>query len=655
MANSFSENRSPYAPPIGSGEPAQAAPASEVSGAIPIPKVSKNEAKRLKERMLRAESYAKKTYFPLYDRCQKLWRGEHWPDMGRPSRKHRVVVNHIQPIVQTKVDTIAFRPVPEFVIQSLTPDNEGRAQLAAQAVKYEWRRSNAAREAKRCLFDKEAFGIGVCQTGWEFVTDEIAMDDGRLPVEGEPVDPQDLTLAVEEGRDFLEASEPPVAVPKIRRDQFWVRRICPRDFRIDPEATWVIEDAAYLGYVETRPLEDVKDDRRYKNTRQLKGSSANLDAYLSDDAAAAVGDDSPGDCARVKLHHYYEKRRRLHAVFCEEHDLALLVEEWKWKQDRYPFRLIRSAGTEDSFYPEEPPPILLEPMQKEINETRSQLHVHRNRFNRRYQAKRGTADAATKAQLKRGEDGDLIEHNGADINGIVPIMDAPLQQEVYRADQIAHQDIVTVSGIDQYQMGMLPTKRMTTQEVQQVAQSGGARVQADAQEFEEFCAGIAHDCLDWLMQYSLKTQQLPLYGPDEPVQAWGQFSAADIVGDYFVTVYAGSTQVPDQQTQVKDIGFLIQSLLPLLQMPDPVTHGPMFNLKPLVAQMLQNVPGIKDIRDILNPPAPPPPPPMVPGMGGPPGLPPPGGGGPPPGINPLELLAQARAHGAVPPMNGGHP
>jgi hypothetical protein len=583
--------------------------------------------------MMRAEQYAVREYYPIYDRCLRLWRGQHFKNMSLPQNEERVVVNHIAPIVQTMVDSIAFNPVPDIIIKPLTEMSEPKALIATQAVKYEWRKAAAARETKRSLFDQKCFGFGICQTGWEFITDELEMTDGRERVEGEPPSAEDLTAAVEAGLPL--DSDPPIPAPRVRKDQFWVRRLCPRDFRIDPEATWVIEDAAYLGYTEEVPLAVLKQDKRYKNTRQLTGKSANLEAYLSDELQRKTDDEKPNDVKRVKLHHYYEKRRRLHLVFCEEHDKPLLAEYWRWKADRYPFRTLRAPGTQDSFYPEEPLPILLEPMQREINEIRSDMHVHRRRFKRKYVATSKTLDSSVKKQLRSGADGLVIEVNHPNPReAVVPLEDAPLNPEVYKADQVAHQDIITVSGIDQYELGMTPSKRLTTTEVNAIQSSGGARVQADAQAFEEFCAGIAHDCLDWLMQYSDRVQELPIYGPDDQIQEWGKFSARDIIGDYLVEVYMGSTQVRDSATTVKDIGFLLQTMQPYT-MPTPA-GPPLVNAKPLLRQMLKAVPEIKQVNEII-PPDPVLPPGMPPGMGGPPMGPPgvpPGAGAPPAGLPP---------------------
>lgn len=649
------------APPVDAEQQAQPSPASLVADPEQrITSLSKSEALKLKQRMVRSDKYMQRTFKSNYDRCYRLWMGRHWREQQIPSPDHRVVVNYLAPIIQTKVDSIAFNPVPDFILRPLTEASAGNAEIATQALKYEWRRASAARETKRALFDKELFGFGVVQTGWEFVTDEVELFNDRRPVEGEPPDAEDVTEAILAGKDPAD-TEPPVPAAKVRKDQFWVRRINPKDFRIDPEATWVIEDAAFIGYVEERPLDELKKDKRYRNTRQLKGNNRNLAGYLDEVTLKMADELQPSDIKRVRLHHYYEKRRRLHCVFVDEHNLPLLVEQWQWKQDRYPFRAIFSPLAMDSFYPEQPSPILLEPMQREINETRSQIHIHRRRYNRKYQCKRGVLDAQAKKQLRQAADGLVIEHNGQNPNDIVPLQDAPLQPEVYEADKIARQDIITLSAIDQYQMGMTPSKRMTTTEVEQVSQSGGARVQADAQAFEEFCAGVAHDCLDWLEQFAVMTRELPIYGPDQDVTGWGTFSAKDIQGDYFVEVYMGSTMVKDSATEVKDIGFLLQNMMSFFQMPDPMNPGqPMAYAKPLLQQLLRAIPEIRNVKEILQPPAPPPPPFAPPGLpGAPPGPTGPGGpggpgemGGPVPGPA-MEALAAMRAGMAPPAMSNG--
>lgn len=600
------------------------------------PKLKPAEAKALKERLKCSERYMKLAFAPAYERCLKLWKGEHWAKRRTPSEQHRVVVNYILPNIVTKVASYAFA-YPDFIVRPETQASAGSADIAKAALAYEWRKANVQREARRAAQDKELFNVGVVMTGWRFETDEVCLTDERQPVEGEPVDHAAVLAAVEAGQ----ALPQPTPADKVRKDEIYCKRLNPKSFRIDPEADWVLDDARYCGYVEIVRLEDVKQDKRYKNTRDLKGTTKNTEAFL-DDAQQDLDDaERSSDLKRVCLWHYFEKRRRLHVVFCDEHDNPLLVEEWHWEFDRYPFRLLFGPLLQDEFYGT-PMPLLLEPMQREINETRSQLHTHRNRFNRKFQVARGTLDAQAKKQLRSGEDGTVVEHNGAlGSSPIVPIQDAQLQPEVYQSDRIAQQDMAKVSGLDAYESGLIPSKRLTSGEVGAIQTSGAARMKQDAQQFEEFCAGIAQDCLDWLKQYAVKTRSLPIYDADQNVAEWQDYSREQIQGDFDIQVFVGSTQIKNSEDEIKDIGFLFQTLTPFIQ-------AGLVNPKPLIEQMLKRFTWLRNVQDIVNPPPPPLPPggpggpPGMPGPdqgGGPPGAPGPGGGGPPGGLPP-ELMAQ---------------
>ena len=600
------------------------------------PRLSEKEAKNLKQRLKCSEKYMEVAFKRQYDRCLKLYKGEHWPNRRVPSEEHRVVVNYILPNIETKVASYTFA-YPEFIVRPETEASAGSADIARDALSYEWRKSDVQREARRAAFDKELFNVGIVITGWRFETDEVCLYDERQPVEGEPIDHEAALAAIEAGEPMPQ----PVPVDKVRKDEFYCKRLNPKSFRIDPEADWVLNDARYCGYVEIVPLEDVKKDKRYKNTRDLKGTTKNTEAYLDQQQRDRDESQRSSDLKRVCIEHYYEMRRRLHVVFCDEHDKPLLVEEWHWEFDRYPFRCMFGPRLQDEFYGT-PMVLQMEPMQREINETRSQLHTHRERSVGKLQAARGLVDSAGKKQLRSGEALTLVEHNGAPgSQPIQPIVLPPLQPEVYQSDRTAQQDMSKVSGEDAYQSGLIPGKRLTTSEVGAIQTSGAARMKQDAQQFEEFCSGIAQDCLDWLKQYSVKTRSLPIYDADENVTAWQDYSRADIQGEYDIQVFVGSTQIKNEEDEIKDIGFLFQTLTPF------IAQG-LVNAKPLIEQMLKRFTWLRNVQDIVNPP----PPPMLPGEAGPgsPGAPPGGPGlspepGPPGTGLPPELLAQLQGGG----------
>lgn len=589
-------------------------------------RLSRDEQKTLKQRMDVAEKYAENEFFENSKRCYKLLRGEHYQDL--PTNEDRVVVNVMPHVVETLTHSVAFSK-GDVIVKPLDRQGQLNADTAEKVADYELSKWGAFEQAVRAFKDSRIFNFGVLHSYWCFKTDADDYYGARPPVEGEPPDPQAVLDAIESG------NPPPAPVPraKVREDHYAVCRIDPRNFRVSPESSWVLEEMEYCGYVEYCRLEDVKRNRNFKNTRQLKGSTQNLEGYWRKEEGQPSGNvQFPTDLRRVKLIHYYEKRRRLHVVFCDEHDQALLVEKWPWQYDRYPFRIVFTEPGEDQFY-QVPPLLQLRHMQQEVNHFHTQLSIHIRRFVRRYVGPDGALDANGKKALRSGVDGTYLPvQKGHPPNSIIPLMDAQISPDVYAYEQKVMQYLSLLSGIDQYEMQRPPTKRMTQAEVQQVASSGGARARRAAAAFEELMAGVAEDCIAWNQQYAIRVQELPLFDETGAVVDWRDWSADRIAGNYAFSISVGSTEMKNKAGMVEELAFLLQSLAPFFA-PDPATGQPPLQVKPLLRAILGNVDAIDDVGAIVGPDTPPQPM-LPPGPGGMPE----GPGGPPP-MSPLDQLA----------------
>ena len=591
------------------------APQEEVTG----PSLSEAEAKKLKARLKTSERFKEKVFKPHYDTSLRLKRGIHWPEgKGGPAEESRVIVNMIHPIVSTKVATVGFRH-PEFNLTPVTLQSAERARLATAAMRYEWKIAKVQREAVRALHDKEVFKFGVVMTGWEFRTKGgINRKDGRETVIGEEAgDELDFEAMARQVSEEGTPSED-VSPEEVISDQFYCKRISPWNFLVDPEGDWILDNHEFCGYCEYVPVTQLKGDPRLKNTRDLKGSSRGLSSFLDDEYRAKDEKDHPTDIKRVKILHYFEKGRQLYAMFCEEHDKPLLVEKWSWDHGRYPFRVIHAMGDEDCWYGTTPVE-LVQSQQEELNVTRTMLRNHIRRFARKYSVSRGMLDRVAKQQLKSAIDGAIVEHNGGPEARIInPIDHAQIPAELYKTDEWVIRDMRFMTGLDEYDTNTVGKTRRTAQEVQQIRQAGGSRAQQDAQLFEQFCAEIGEDLLDLLMQYSQKARSIPVYGPNENVIEWKDFTADDIKGEYLVDIYVGSTQPKNSFEQQQTYAWLLQTLGQFAMQPDPMTGQPLINLQALIKGLLSNFPEIRNVDEILNT-APPPMPGMVPGM---PGAPP---------------------------------
>lgn len=564
--------------------------------------LSPKEIQAVRRRLKLAEQHNKKELKDRFSRAIRLYTGDHYEDSANPAEYSRIVVNYCLHVEETKVHSVAFR-FPEFTLKPKSMEAEGYEQIAGAAIRCEWRHGNVQAEMKKGWKDREIYGTGIVYTGWLFTTEDGArIEDGRMMTDQDTTYPQpgppDMTPNPSDAWGTVPAQT-------VRDDRFFAKRIYPGNFFVSPEAGCNLEEADYCGYVEVRSLEEVKANPRFKNTRQLKGSTNNLrqwfDAemvkeYCSDDAS---GDQVPADIKRVKLYHYYEKSKRLYMVMTDEHDKPLLEDTWNWDHPRYPFRVRQNVGDTDQFWGI-PGPLMMEHQQRELNESRSQMSDHRRRFVPKFLAREGTLSTKGINALKSTDAGEVVFHTSNDDIAIAPIVMPPVQPEVYSTETQLVADIQTIMGVSQYEIGQAPTKRITGAEVDAIQERGGARAKNDLQEFETWCAEVAEDCLAWLKMYSVKTRQIPLYDMEGNIQGWPDFNRDQIRGEYDIEVYANSTTPPSNAENIQAIGFLIQSLNPLIQLALPAQQLGI-NLMPLVRQLLKSIPDIRNVDQILPP------------------------------------------------------
>lgn len=556
-------------------------------------KLKDSDIKSIKRRIRLAEQFNEKELKDKFVRSLELYEGCQWPDRRKYSERSRVVVNYILHVTETSVHSVAFK-YPEFTIQPETKEGAGTERVAKAALRWSWNKAGAQRELKRAFKDSKIFGTGVVYQGWLFETWEgERFEDGRPAQVGD--EEQDTTP-----NPSAETYTETVTTAEVREDRWFIKRINPGYFFVNPECDRVFENASYCGYWELRPLEEVKKNKHFQNTRQLKGSTANLNRWFDQIIQREVKDELcvPSDLKRVKLYHYFEKQRRIHAIFCDEHDKPLFIEQWGWEFDKYPFEVIQNPGSEDEFWGMSLP-LSIEHQQRELNESRSQLSNFRRMANPKFQTQGNTLSDKAKNELKSADPLVIVEHNGGIPESIIPIQQPTIQPEVYTTEERLLKDMQTIAAIDPYDLGNVPTKRQTTSETQAVQNQGGARMQNDRQEFEDLCARVATDCIRWLKQYSVKTRSIPIYDEQDNVMGWQDFTRDQIVGDYDISVFATSTMAPNSQNQMQDIGFLLQSLNPLLQLL-PVAQQSGINLIPLVKQVFNSIPSIRNVNEIIQ-------------------------------------------------------
>ena len=125
---------------------------------------------------------------------------------------------------------------------------------------------------------------------------------------------------------------------------------------------------------------------------------------------------------------------------------AIMPRELPAGTEDHPYAILRFTLRDDSPYPVPPISQALDP-QREYNNARSKVLVHRKRFNRKYEVfMGGLEDEMELDKLESGEDGTIIKVMSAGGEVVRPIQDAQLDQQTYIEISHLNQDINETMG-----------------------------------------------------------------------------------------------------------------------------------------------------------------------------------------------------------------
>ena len=353
---------------------------------------------------------------------------------------------------------------------------------------------------------------------------------------------------------------------------------------------------------------------------------------------------------------YYDINTGTMCVFAESGDKFLIKPTQIPYAFGHPFTMLRNYDIPNYFYPMGELEAI-EPLQYELNETRTQMMNHRKRYSRKYLFKESAFDDFGRQALASDEDNAMVPVKGDEnLQNIVAPMPALINPpDFYNQSELIINDIDRVSGISDYQRGVLPEVRRTATEASILQGAADSRAAEKLTIIERCIASVANRLIKLAQQFMTEEQTVRV--SDKQGQwAWVNFDRDYIDGDFDFTVEAGST-VPMNES------FRRQMALQVVDAMAPFAQAGVVSLEKLARYVLENGFGVKDVDSFIQSPGaeggPVPPQAAPPGMppGAPQGMPPAMGGLPPEmmdqilaqqGIMPAGMQPQAPAPGLPP-------
>jgi hypothetical protein len=506
---------------------------------------------------------------------------------------------------------------PKISVNATNPANAANAVIAEAVVNYWWRYKDIRTEFRRAVKDSLTCGHGWVKVGYRFVEEEQVNEGEALdPIDGNEITP--ITVVVE--------------------DSPFAERVSPMDVFVDPDAT-SMHDIKWIAQRIRRPMADVKSDKRYSKAAREQIQTMAVSRYSDDPSKKKIYDKTEG---YAEIWEYYDISTKTMSVFCDSADQFLIKPTPMPYSFGQPFVMLRNYDVPDHFYPigdlES-----IEPLQRELNETRTQMMNHRKKYSRKYLYKESAFDNLGRTALESDEDNVMVPVISDEaLSSIVAAFPAVINpSDFYDQTQMIIGDIDRVSGVSEIQRGGTSEIRRTATESSLVQDASNARTADKLAMIEQAISECGRRMVALARQFMTGEQVARVIGKDgEPV--WIQYDRDYLQGDFDFEVVAGSTQPHNES-------FRRQMALQMVDAMAPFAGAGIIDMPKLAAYVLQQGFGVKNPDEfIAQPQAPMGAPegagaPPVPA--GPEQMPPQGGAGP---MDPAQLAAMLQ--GQQPPQ-----
>jgi len=549
-------------------------------------------------------------YDQLWQRLINLYRGKQYRGA---STGDRLLVNISFSTINTLAPAVSIGR-PKINVNPRKPEDGDKAIVTESIINYWWGHYGCQPEFQRAVKDYLILGHGWVKTGYRFV-EEAKLDDIEYSADEaagtEPADDVEAQTIIREDRPFLE-------------------RVDPFEMYIDPDATSV-NDMRWIAQRTRRPLKDAKIDKRYDAAARKELSPSGYQKYGNQDVgymSAQQAFTSNPDNAYCDIYEYYNIDTGEMCVFSDSGGDKFLIKPIKMPYEfGHPFFMLRNYEVPGFFYPMGELEAI-EPLQYELNETRTQMMLHRKRYSRKWLFQESAFDDDGRQALASDEDNVIVPvKSGENLNNVVVPMPALINPpEFYNQSSLITNDIDRVSGVSEYQRGAIPETTRTAREASIIAEAGNARVAEKLVAIENAIAQCASNLIMLAQQFMTGEMTVRILGT-ESAPVWLTFDRDYINGEFDYTVEAGST-APRNEAFRRDMALQMVSAM------QPFAQAGLVNLPKLAEYVLGIGFGVKDPSSFLQEP----PAPEAPPQGPPPGMEgmPPGMEGMPPEM-PTEL------------------
>mgnify|MGYP003640427640 FL=1 len=515
-------------------------------------------------------------YDDLWSRMIDMYRGKQY---RVDSPEDRLLVNIAFATINVIAPGVSVN-YPKITVNARKFEQAANAVVTESIVNYWWRHYDCQKEFRRAVKDMLIVGHGWIKTGYRFVEKDVEHETADEMATAAPESIMESEMIITEDRPFVE-------------------RISCFDVFVDADAT-SMSDIRWIAQRIKRPLKEVQKDKRYNTSARNDASPSHYSKWGMDEYKGDIQPRHSGDAedSYVEIWEYYDINSGKMSVFCDGGDKFLVNPVEIPFSFGHPFVMLSNYDVPDHFYPMGELEAI-EPLQQELNQTRTQMMNHRKRFSRKWLYKESAFDADGRSALESDEDNVMVpvisEENINSVVGPMPAIISP--PEFYNQSSLISSDIDRVSGVSEYQRGSLPEIRRTATEAGIIQDAANARSADKLAIIEAGIASTARRLVALAQQFMTGEQAVRLVGLDAQ-QVWLNFDRDYLQGEFDFEVEGGSTQPVNES-------FRRQMAMQVVDAMAPFVGTGIIDMPKLANYVLQYGFGIKNAASFVLPPPPP--------------------------------------------------
>lgn len=494
-----------------------------------------------------------------------------------------------------------FFKAPRVFAEPKRPGDDQAAIASGLALNYIHEEIDAWTQYRMAVLDALIFGIGIVKFGFdsEFGIDPADVVD-RIDARVEINSMREQLTQVRTMAGLGPGKLPPKTKPfhggdplleyhqNVIREFPWALRVSPYDFLVDPEAT-SLENAKWVAHRIRRPVDDIKEDKRYRGNRtKLKGenmTAANETVWdesgdpqdpekremgaIGGELVRSIARQAPlGTDSAPKLEPYgtiyevWDRKTDTVITICPELSEELRYEPNPFEMEGFPFEIIGFNEVPDRFYPKSDFADI-EPQILELNQIRQMSLQWFRRKAKFITAMPENTLSEEQMEMLTGPDPFVVlEIQGQTTDQIKELDLGDFNPAIYEIEERLKRDIRDAIGLSEEQLGSA-VAGVTATASANVEASANIRIADKQLKVEVFCRNCARKLLQIIRQFFPPEVMVPVVGARGT--NWMPLTAEEIRREYDVRIEAGSTTKPNDEVKRRQWTEIIQALGPLQQ------------------------------------------------------------------------------------------